>query len=88
MKNTRNRHSLHYYFKKRQRTDLLSVIFILSFCLVSFNSYGQANIAKSQKVTLNIENKQLSQILNEISTQTGFIFFFNDDYIKDINKAC
>lgn len=87
MKNTRNRHSLHYSFKKPQRTDLLSIIFILSFCLVSFNSYGQANIAKSQKVTLNIENKQLSQILNEISTKTGFIFFFNDDYIKDIKNV-
>lgn len=59
----------------------LTAIFLVISCLqVSAKGYAQ-------KVTLSEKNVPLEKVFQEIKKQTGYVFFFDEAYIKKANKV-
>jgi len=59
----------------------LTAVFLLAISVnVSANGY-------SQNVTLNFSRTSLEKIFNEIRKQTGYVFFYKTDLLKDLPKV-
>ena len=59
----------------------LTAVFLLAISVsVSANGY-------SQDVTLNFSRTSLEKIFNEIRKQTGYVFFYKTDLLKDLPKV-
>ncbi len=73
--------------KKSSRKSLLLVTLLVSLCFVFTNaSHAQNNTKKGQaKVTLNVTNTSISDILNEIEKQTLYTFIY-DNSIVNVNE--
>lgn len=57
-------------------------VFLLLVFLVRANAEGFA-----QRVTLTENNASLESVFQKITRQTGYVFFYNDDLLKDANKV-
>ena len=58
----------------------LTAVFLLAISInVSANGY-------SQNVTLNFSRTSLEKIFKEIRKQTGYVFFYKTDLLKDLPK--
>lgn len=53
-------------------------IFILLALSLPLAGYGQ------QKITLNVQNKPITEVLSEIERQSGYTFSYNPDLLKEI----
>lgn len=63
------------------KTMKLIAFILLALCMqVSAKSY-------SQKVTLHLDNVTIEKVLREIKKQTGFLFFYKSEELKNIGKV-
>lgn len=72
---------LESLFKKNRKMKL-------SFVLIAFallNIQANASYSQSKRVTLDIENESIENILNEIESKSKFFFFYRTDEI-DVSK--
>ena len=74
-----NRHALPV--AQMLKTMKLIAIILFASCLqVSAKSYGQ-------KVTLHLENVSIEKVLKEIKKQTGYLFFYKSEEIKNAGRV-
>ena len=75
------------YNKTPQLKQFLRVmritVFILTTCL--FCSYASVSRSQNARVTINKSNVQLSNVLDEIESQTDYLFVYNNEV--DVNRA-
>ena len=67
--------------KKILRTMRIST-FLLGACV--FCSYAEDSHSQNARVSINKNNSQLEEILNEIESQTDYLFIYNNQV--DVNR--
>ena len=65
------------YPELKQLTKIMRVFILCLLCSIQFlfaeNSYSQ-----SARVTMNLKNVKLAKVLNEIESQTSYLFIYNN----------
>lgn len=62
------------------KTMKILVVILFALCIqVSARSYGQ-------KVTLNMKNVEIQTVLKEIRKQTGYLFFYKSEDLKNVGR--
>lgn len=69
-------------FKQIWKIMKLCLVFIVCFVCVG---YGKTT-AQDQRVTLDLNNASLSELFNQIHSQTGLRFLYNSAHLSEINQ--
>lgn len=76
------------YFSVRRRkllTLLLTMKLIASFCLLLvFSTQATVISAQQIEVSLNLKNKQLTEILKSVQQQSGYNILFSNELVKNV----
>lgn len=70
-------------FKQIWKIMKLCLVFIVCFVCVG---YGNTT-AQDQRVTLDLNNASLSELFNQIHSQTGLRFLYNSAHLSEINQV-
>lgn len=75
----------HSLCRNSKRIPLYMRFFVLFLaCSVSL-TYATGTYAQNTKISIELQNKSVKEVLKEIEKQTGFTFFFNNKHI-DVNR--
>lgn len=66
--------------KKRVQCKILLNKMVLTciFCFFSFYAYAAQSVLQQKRVTINVQNSPIKEILKEIKAQTGLSFVYNE----------
>lgn len=79
------RKATHSLWRNSQRIPLYMRFFVLFLaCSVSL-AYATNTYAQNTKISIQLQNKSVKEVLKEIERQTDFNFFFNNKHI-DVNR--
>lgn len=75
----------HSLLRNSKRIPLYMRFFVLFLiCSVSL-TYATGTYAQNTRISIELQNKSVKEVLKEIEKQTGFSFFFNNKHI-DVNR--
>src|SRR5690606_1026539 len=76
----------HRYFSRRALTKTLLIMKFTAILLLAASLQVTAS-GFSQKVTLSERNAPLTGIFRSIQEQTGYVFFFDESWIRESDRV-